>query len=496
MALAMNGRIIALNLPKWGLIMIEGTLSEWRVEVGTRLEVGTVIADIESEKIVNELVAHEAGVLRRRLVSAGDTCNVGTLIGVVSEGEISEEEIDAFVERFGQAGAGAGGDPAASGEARVVANNSPERQSMRRPPDVEIGVVHIPVGLRGSAAAVAVRATHHASALAKLWGVDLTSVPGSGSGGQVTKSDLLAAIASAGGTIDAAIARVADREVPPPDPERAATPVARRLAARLNVPLRSIVLRPRVARIRRADVLAVSNRPTSPAARVAGYEDQPLSATRRVIGQRLVKSKQRAPHFRLVVDVSADELLALGKAIGQKGGVKVTVNDLLIKAAAEALVIVDGINIHVLDDGIRQFKDADIAFAAATEAGLVAPVVRTANRKSVIDIAAETRALSAKAREGKLSAQDIAEGTFSISNLGMFGIRQFDAIINPPQGAILAIGAAHRRRIFLDEGDEVVATLLTVTLSCDHRAIDGVMGARFLQTFKRLVESPAQIDTR
>ena len=339
------------------------------------------------------------------------------------------------------------------------------------------------------------RATQHASALAELWGVDLTRVPASGSGGQVTKSDLLAAIAGAGGSFDAAIARVADREVPPPDPERAATPVARRLAARLDVPLPSIVLRPGAARIRRADVLAASNRAASLKSATAAYEDQPLSATRRVIGQRLAQSTQSAPHFRLVVDVSADELLALGKAIAEKSGARVSMNDLLIKAAAQALVIVDGMNIHVIGDRIRQFKDADIAFAVSTDAGLITPVVCAANRKTVVDIAAETRALGAKAREGKLSAQDIAGGTFTISNLGMFGIRQFDAIINPPQGAILAIGAAHRTRIFLDDGEEVVARLLTVTLSCDHRAIDGVLGAKFLQTFKRRVERPAQLDT-
>lgn len=491
----MNGRIIALNLPKWGLIMTEGMLSEWRVEVGTRLEVGTVIADIESEKIVNELVAHEAGVLRRRLVPAGGTCTVGTLIGVVSDGEVAEADIDAFVARSGHAGANAASDSTASREARIAASSATERQAMRSHSDVEIGAVYIPAGLRGSKAAQAVRATHHARALAELWGVDLTRVPASGSGGQVTKSDLLAAIVSAGGSIDAAIARVADREVPPPDPERAATPVARRLAARLNVPLHSIVLRSGAARIRRADVLAASNGAASRTSAGAGYEDRPLSATRRVIGQRLAQSKQTAPHFRLVVDVSADELLALGKAIAEKSGARISMNDLLIKAAAQALVIVDGMNIHVIGDRIRQFKDADVAFAVAAETGLLTPVVCAANRKSIVDIAAETRALSAKAREGKLTAQDIAGGTFTISNLGMFGIRQFDAIINPPQGAILAIGAAHRTRIFLDDGEEVVARLLTVTLSCDHRAIDGALGARFLQTFKRLTERPAQLGT-
>jgi pyruvate dehydrogenase E2 component (dihydrolipoamide acetyltransferase) len=194
------------------------------------------------------------------------------------------------------------------------------------------------------------------------------------------------------------------------------------------------------------------------------------------------------------MDIRIDELLALGEALFKKSGIKVSLNDLLVVATAHALTAVDGVNIHVLDDRIRQFKDADIAIAVSTANGLITPVVRAANAKGILEIATEAHALTAKAREGRLSSEEVEGGTFTISNLGMYGVREFDAIINPPQGAILAIGAAQRRKLLTDAGSEIAATVVTVTMSCDHRAIDGALGARFLQVLKALIEAPAPLE--
>src|SRR4029077_15836507 len=216
----MNGRIIPLSLPKWGLLMTEGTLVSWRAAVGARLAAGDPVADIESEKIVNELETHEPGILRRQLVQAGETCPVGALIGVMTEGDVSDADIDAFVAAYAGDDAPlevgiatvaprAGAAPAAAGVEGIAA-------AAGRAP------VQIPTALRGTGGTENVRATHHATLLAQLWGVDLTQIRGTGNAGQVTKTDLIAAIVSAGGTIDPVAARLPDHAVPPLDVEQPA----------------------------------------------------------------------------------------------------------------------------------------------------------------------------------------------------------------------------------------------------------------------------------
>jgi pyruvate dehydrogenase E2 component (dihydrolipoamide acetyltransferase) len=497
----MTGRIRPLSLPKWGLIMTEGTLLAWRAEIGARLEPNTVVADIESEKIVNELAAHEVGVLRRQLVKEGGTCSVGTLIGVISEGDVSEAEIDAYVANFGHDGA-----PSISAALPSLSAPQPNRGSSRtQVAERGLGVAShgtsIPPTLKRARHGMEVQATYHATLLSRLWGVELSAVRGTGGRGRVTKADLISAILQAGGTVDLAEAKAAALMVPPPDPKQPATPIARRVAARMGIALNTVALRAGTKRIRKADVLAasrVSARPEAPAAAAkhlatGEFEERALTSMRRMIGQRLTQSKQLAPHFRLMVEVRVDDLLALGKVIADMNDTKVSLNDLLIKASAQSLMEVPGVNVHVIGDHIRYFKDAHVAVAVSIDGGLITPAVRCANHKSIVAIATEMRMLVAKAQQGKLTSEDVESGTFSISNLGMFGIRQFDAIINPPQGAILAVGAAQRRRIFIDDGEEVVAKVLTATLSCDHRAIDGVLGAQFLQAFKRCVETPAKM---
>jgi pyruvate dehydrogenase E2 component (dihydrolipoamide acetyltransferase) len=486
-ALAMNGRIIPLSLPKWGLLMTEGTLASWRAPVGASLAAGDPVADIESEKIVNELEAHEPGILRRQLIQAGETCPVGALIGVMTEGDVPDADIDAFIAGYAGADAPrevsiaavaprAGAAPAAAGVEHTAA-------AARREP------VQIPAALRGAGSTQNVRATHHATLLAQLWGVDLTQIRGTGNAGQVTKTDLIAAIVSAGGTIDPVAARLPYDALPQLDAERPATPGARRLAAGLGVPLRSVEPHPGERRIRKADVLAATE-----GTGTERFVERPFSATHRVMARRVAESVHNAPHFRLVIDVRIDELLALGETASGKSGIKVSLNDLLVAASAHVLTTVDGVNVHVLDDRIRQFKDADIAIAVSTAQGLIAPVVRAANSKGIAEIATDARALALKAREGRLSREEVEGGTFTISNLGMFGVREFDAIINPPQGAILAVGAARREKLLAETGAEIVATVMTLTMSCDHRAIDGALGARFLKALKAMIEAPASLE--
>jgi len=192
--------------------------------------------------------------------------------------------------------------------------------------------------------------------------------------------------------------------------------------------------------------------------------------------------------------VRIDELLALGDAASGNSAIKVSLNDLLVAASAQVLTTVEGVNVHVLDHRTRQFKNADLAIAVTTAHGLIAPILRAANTKGIAEIASEARALALKAREGRLSREEVEGGTFTISNLGMFGVREFDAIINPPQGAILAVGAARREKVLTETGAEIVATVMTLTMSCDHRAIDGALGARFLKALKATIEAPASLE--
>ena len=492
-ALNMQGRIQPLTLPKWGLSMTEGTLVNWRVASGDALVPGMVIADIESSKIVNELAAHEAGVFRRRVLEEGATCECGTLIGIATEGDVSEAAIDAYVAAFRRG----------SGEALAPPQQTPaELPRAANSGIAPLAAPTMPASVQLNGEQRPVPATDHALALARRWNLDLSRIRPTGGRGRVTKADLLAAVAAAGGAADPLQARAAALQVPPRDPQRPATPVARRVAAKLGIALASVSPQPGARRIRKADVLAAKTNVPGPApmaapivlpsGAVAGeYEERALSSMRRVIGQRLAQSKQVAPHFRLVIDVPMDALLELREGIRTSRGIKISLNDLLIKAVAHALVAVPEVNIHVQPDRVRYFKDAHVAVAVALDNGLMTPVVRFANRKGLLEIAAEMQALSAKAREGHLVAEQIEGGTFSLSNLGMYGVRQFDAIINPPQGAILAVGALQRQRVYGDDGSERVATLLTATLACDHRAIDGALGARFLQTLRGFIANPA-----
>jgi pyruvate dehydrogenase E2 component (dihydrolipoamide acetyltransferase) len=285
-----------------------------------------------------------------------------------------------------------------------------------------------------------------------------------------------------------------------------ASPLAKRIAQEKGVNLSSLKGSGPQGRIVKADVenaktaapAAAAPRPAAagPDAKALAdaygipYTLQPNSGIRKVIARRLSESKQTVPHFYVTVDVELDALLALRKEINDGAdGFKLSVNDFVIKATAVALKKFPAVNVSWTDDAVVQYTRADVSVAVATPNGLITPIVKNAAEKSLKDISLEMKALAAKAKDGKLKPEEFQGGTISVSNLGMFGTKEFKAIINPPQGAILAVGAGEPRPVVKD-GKVVPATVMTVTMSVDHRCIDGAVGAEWLQVFKGLVEKP------
>ena len=278
-----------------------------------------------------------------------------------------------------------------------------------------------------------------------------------------------------------------------------ASPLARRLAAQQDIDLTQVEGSGPNGRVVKADIENFLGAP-APAARVsavsaegnAPYDVLPLTNMRKVIAQRMVASKQEVPHFYLTVDCEIDRLLEARKNLNARakdGEFKISVNDMIIKAAAAALMEVPRANAAWSDEGVRQYKRADISVAVAMDDGLITPIVRGAERKGLKAISVEMADLAARARENKLVPEEFQGGTFSISNLGMYGLKHFDAVINQPQGAILGVGAGEERPVVRD-GELAVATVMTLTLSVDHRALDGAIGAEYLAALKGLIEEP------
>ncbi|MBF0267235.1 MAG: 2-oxo acid dehydrogenase subunit E2 [Alphaproteobacteria bacterium] len=269
-----------------------------------------------------------------------------------------------------------------------------------------------------------------------------------------------------------------------------ASPLARRLAAEKGLDLASLAGSGPHGRIVKADVESAKAKPV-PSAPISGQAEAiPNTTLRKTIAKRLTESKQTIPHFYLSVDLDIDQLLDLREKLNQRAeGFKLSVNDFVIKASAKALRQIPAANASWTEDATLRYADVDIAVAVAAPGGLVTPIIRKADTKTVAQISAEMKALAEKARAGKLMPEDYQGGGFTISNLGMYGIKSFSAIINPPQACILAVGAGEKRPVV--KGDQLgIATLCTVTLSVDHRAVDGVVGAEFLAAFKKLIEDP------
>lgn len=390
--------IYPIAVPKWGIEMVEGTISTWNKREGDSIAKGEDVFEMESDKIVNVWDSPVAGVLRRIVAQEGDTRPVGALLGVIAAADVEDAAIDTFIASFTSSAAKASGD---TGE--VETETAPAARAAQGGEDA------------------ATRSSPSVRRLAQELGVDLNAVIGTGRRGRITDDDVRAhasASATGGGSDD---------------------------SAGLNA----------------VDV-------------------KPLSATRKTIARRLTEAKQQIPHFYLSVAYELDGLLQHRKALNEGGGHKVSVNDLLVWCVARALMREPRVNVNLVGDDIHQFRSANIAVAIATNDGLYPATVYGAESLSPQAIAANVAELAARANSGALTREDISGGSFTVSNLGMYGVNNFTAIINPPMGAILALGRA-QEQVVVKGGAPAVATVVNATLSCDHRVIDGAVGAQFLQ---------------
>ncbi|WP_447511291.1 2-oxo acid dehydrogenase subunit E2 [Acinetobacter geminorum] len=507
--------IKTLEIPKWGLSMEEGTIAQWLIKEGDSFNKGDEICEIETTKIVNVLEAPFAGTLRKILAKDGDTLPVGGLIAVCAESQVSDAEIEKFIASLGGSAAQAPEAPSEQSKAEIsapIAEKAEQPQtvavSASAPAKVSKGDYAVPGSLQGYQTSNELFATPHALKLAEKHNVNLAKVTGSGREGRISVQDIQKAVQAAGGqwpdvkqqTQAKVVKSSAD------DSGVSATPVARRLAKQWGINLNDCRVSGTRGRVCKEDVEAVyyRNNPKSvneQSTQCAVAQSQSTVTTvtmngmRKAIASRLQAAKRNAPHFRLVVDLNVEALQKLRKQINETvPQVKLSINDMLIKAAAAALIKVPEVNVQFDEatQSILQFSQADISVAVAIPNGLITPIVKAANQKSLAQISDDMRDLATRAKTGKLQPDEFQGGSFSISNLGMLGIKQFDAIINPPQGAIMALGASESRAV-VENGNVVVREIVTATLSCDHRVIDGAVGAKFLASFKQFVENPALI---
>ena len=470
----------ALTMPKWGIEMTEGTLSEWKIRAGERVTKGQLIAVIETEKIANDVEAEFDSVVARVVAETGDTYPVGALLAVFASEAATESEIEAFVRDFRPAE----GSTAATATRAVPASTPAGATTPTPAPAPAAETISIPSHVVISPAA---------RTLAQTLSVEVTGLRGSGRKGRITFQDVDQAARPAVPMTRPAVS------VAPGEGEFEhvfASPYARRLARAHSVDLARVSGSGRHGRISRHDVMkaAAAGAPVAPLMTGAGTPVQivRMSPMRKAIARQLALSKSTIPHFYLRNVVCVDTLLVLRAREKQASGGAPSLNDYFLRAVALALLETPDVNVQVHDDAIHRFVHADVAFAVATDKGLITPIVRAADTKPVSAIAAETRALVERARAGRLKAEEFQGGSFSISNLGMYGIDQFDAIINPPQGAILAIGAARTQPVAQNHALSF-ATVVNLSLSCDHRAIDGAVGATFMARLRELIENPERL---
>jgi pyruvate dehydrogenase E2 component (dihydrolipoamide acetyltransferase) len=448
-------------MPKLSEQMESGKVIKWLKKEGDRVQSGDILAEVETDKADVEMEAFGAGVLRKILVSAGDTAPVGALIGVIAD---ESEDINAVV---GQAGGGAPAQAAAAPSAAKPA--VAERPSAAPPqPKSEDRAARKPSPSRGPEAPTSPRVE------------------------EVVAQQPAASMAPAGPSADGGRVK--------------ASPLARKIAAQSGVDLKLIQGSGPGGRIVRRDVEAAQSAPpaaaaTAPALRPVAqpaatgpeFEDVPLTTMRAAIAKRMPLSKAPVPHFYVTTEVAMDRAWALREELNALDGQpKISVNDLIIRAAALTLLHHPGVNASFQGESIRVFHRVHMGIAVALDEGLITPVLRDTQAKSLVQIAVEARDLAERARQRKLRTQELSGATFSISNLGMYDVRDFSAIINPPEGAILAVGGVRKVPVVTEEGLGV-GRRMALTISCDHRVMDGAMGARYLQDLKKLLEEPLRL---
>jgi pyruvate dehydrogenase E2 component (dihydrolipoamide acetyltransferase) len=458
-------------MPKWGIEMTEGTIAEWMVKEGDAFKKGQTLCLIETAKITNEVEAEFDAVLKRLLVPAGEEAQpVGALLAVFGDAGATDAEVDSFIANFKPAG----GAPAP--QVKPAAAAAPAAPQKPAPAKAAIKIeTNRPI-------------SPQALKLAQEEQVDLSRIEGTGRGGRITHQDVHQALRG-----PATPSLRGPSTLPAEDLKVFASPLARRTAELLGVDLSTITGTGVRGRISKADVLkaAPSTAPASTPAVLSSaqqVEIVPFDRIRKVVASRLSAAKRDIPHFYLKISVAMDQLLLMRKHANLALGAKASINDYIVNA--RALVRHPDINVQVHGDALHRFSNADIAIAVASPKGLVTPIVRGANLMRIDQIANETRRLIDRAQAGRLSYEDMDGGTFSVSNLGMMGVEDFAAIINPPQAAILAVGGVVRTPVEKD-GGVAFESRTTLTLSVDHRAIDGAAGAAFLATLKGLIEDPS-----
>ncbi|MET1113118.1 MAG: pyruvate dehydrogenase complex dihydrolipoamide acetyltransferase [Allosphingosinicella sp.] len=446
---------IELKMPALSPTMEEGTLAKWLVKEGDTVAAGDLLAEIETDKATMEFEAVDEGTIAKILVAEGtDEVKVGTVIALIAgEGEEAGAAASApaaatepVAKDGGETGAGQPAKEAAAAPEAVASKgiNPVQHSEVAPQPKADAGD--------------RVKASPLARRLAEQRGIDLAGLAGSGPGGRIVKAD-----------VDGAAGKEGLRQA---QPERAGDATG--------------AARPEPVEGRTAPPPPSYGVPDIP------HEIAKLSNMRKTIARRLTESKQNVPHIYLTVDIRLDALLKLRGELNatlEPRGVKLSVNDLMIKALAAALIEVPECNVQFTGHELVTFKRADISVAVSIPNGLITPVIAGADTRSLSSIATGMKDLAARARDGKLKPEEYQGGTASLSNMGMYGIKQFEAVINPPQGMIMAIGAGEKRPWVVDDSLQI-ATVMSATGSFDHRAIDGADGARLMQAFKRLVEAP------
>jgi pyruvate dehydrogenase E2 component (dihydrolipoamide acetyltransferase) len=425
-------------MPKLSPTMEEGQVARWLKKEGDKVSMGEPLAEIDTDKATMEMQALSAGVLRKVLIHEGESAPLGQPIAIIGEPDedISELLKTATAAAPAKEAVATPAKPPESDKAPAIEKPTAEPAPTSKPEPSTDG--RRPPGGRMLVSPIAARMAAEA-------GVDLNSVQGSGPAGRIIKRDVEEAM-----------------KAPKP-------------GAGTGAKLRPLAMP-------RAQPGAVYG--------PSAYRDEPMSEMRRTIARRLVTSLGPIPHFFLTTEIEMDRAADMRQQINTLyPDAKVSINDVIIKVAAVALIQHPQVNASFQDKTVRYYEHADIGVAVATENGLITPVIRAADVKSLIDIASEVRELASRARERKLKPEEYMGATFSISNLGMFGIDEFTAVINPPEAAILAIGAMVEKPVARNGEIEIHKTM-RVTMSCDHRVVDGAVGAQFLQTFKQILENP------
>jgi pyruvate dehydrogenase E2 component (dihydrolipoamide acetyltransferase) len=453
-------------MPKLSPTMEEGQLTRWLKKEGDSVSMGEPLAEIDTDKATMEAQALTSGVLRKVLVKEGETVPLGAIIAIIGE---ADEDISALVSETASAPAQTESkkqveDAAERQPPKSDESASPENQKVDAAPTDKPSQAQQPqpaAESTGNGQGGRLIVSPIAARMAAEAGINLSTLTGSGPGGRIVKKD-----------IEAAVGRAGQAPQQPTQQPQTQTEVADQPAAQAS------------KAAQQSPVIAPSIEGASP------YREEPVTTMRATIARRLVTSIGPVPHFFLTTEIEMDKAAELRRQLNELAAEnKVSINDLVIKIVAVALTQHPAVNASFQEKTIRYYERADIGVAVAVEDGLITPVVRGANAKSVGQISREVRELAERARNRRLKPEEYTGATFSISNLGMFGIDEFTAVINPPEGAILAVGAMTPKPVVRD-GQVVVRQMMRVTMSCDHRVIDGATGAKFLQTLKKILENP------